>query len=180
VLPRSHFLARIASGDALACNYTINGHDYTIGYYFVDGIYPDWETFVKTMRLPDRIAEIEIEFAKAQEAARKDIERSFGVFQARFAIVRDPRRFWDKETFNDIITTCVILHNMIIEDEMDLNLEFFFDNVGIRVKPSKTRIKHKHFLRHTVTLSTRGRTTSFTLVNDRWCGTSIYFITGVI
>jgi hypothetical protein len=53
VLPRSHFLARIASGDALACNYTINDHDCTIGYYFVDGIYPDWETFVKTMRLPD-------------------------------------------------------------------------------------------------------------------------------
>jgi hypothetical protein len=39
------------------------------------------------------------------------------------------------------MTTCVVLHNMIIEDEKDLNLEFFFDNVGTRVKP--TRNSHK-------------------------------------
>ena len=36
-------------------------------------------------------------FTKAQESARKDIERAFGVLQARFAIVRGPARFWDKK-----------------------------------------------------------------------------------
>jgi hypothetical protein len=50
--------------------------------------------------------------------------------QARFAIVWGPSHFWDKGTLRDIMTTCVILHNMIIEDEKHLNLEFFFDNVG--------------------------------------------------
>jgi hypothetical protein len=30
----------------------------------------------------------------------------------------------------NIMKACVILHNMIIEDERDMNLEFFFDNVG--------------------------------------------------
>ena len=35
------------------------------------------------------------------------------------------------------MTACVILHNMIIEDERDLNLEFFYDNIGSRVKPAR-------------------------------------------
>nr|XP_016504774.1 PREDICTED: uncharacterized protein LOC107822721 [Nicotiana tabacum] len=32
-----------------------------------------------------------------------------------------PSRFWRKEVLRDIMTTCIILHNMIIEDERDLN-----------------------------------------------------------
>jgi hypothetical protein len=106
-----------------------------MGYYFADGIYPEWATLVKTIQNPESRAEAE--FTKAQEAARKDIERAFGVLQARFAIVRGPSHFWDKCTLHDIMTTCVILHNMIIEGENYLNLEFFFNNVGTRVKPSK-------------------------------------------
>jgi hypothetical protein len=41
VLHRSHILARLAKGDAQACNYTVNGRQYTMGYYLADGIYPD-------------------------------------------------------------------------------------------------------------------------------------------
>ncbi|XP_057787015.1 uncharacterized protein LOC131004359 [Salvia miltiorrhiza] len=52
-----------------------------------------------------------------QEAARKDIERAFGVLQARWAIVKGPSRLWSKEAMSDIMFTCIILHNMIIEDE---------------------------------------------------------------
>ena len=56
-----------------------------------------------------------------QESCRKDVERAFGVLQSRFAIVQGPTRFWQKHILHDIMTACVIMHNMIIEDERDLN-----------------------------------------------------------
>ena len=49
------------------------------------------------------------------------MEHAFGVLQSRFAIVQGPTRFWQKHILHDIMTTCVIMHNMIIEDERDLN-----------------------------------------------------------
>jgi hypothetical protein len=74
---------------------------YTMGYSLADGIYPDRATFVKSVKDPqDRI---EAEFSKAQEAARNDIVRALGVFQARFAIVRGPARCWDKKILVNIM-----------------------------------------------------------------------------
>ena len=55
-----------------------------------------------------------------QEACRKDVERAFGVLQSRFAIVAGPARFLNKSVLHDIMTTCIIMHNMIVEDERDL------------------------------------------------------------
>jgi hypothetical protein len=60
-------------------------------------------------------------FAKKQEEARKDVERAFGVLQTRFAIVRGPARFFQIETLKDIMTACIILHNMIVEDERHID-----------------------------------------------------------
>jgi hypothetical protein len=108
---------------------------------------------VKTIRNPEGRAEAK--FAKAQEAARKDIERAFDVLQARFAIVRGPTRFWDKGTL--IMTTSMILHNMIIEDEKHLNLEFFFDNDGTRVKPSRNPDKIQETFRNIENRATHRR-----------------------
>ncbi|XP_023901087.1 uncharacterized protein LOC112012950 [Quercus suber] len=119
VLERSPIFSELEQGRAPAVNYSINGHEYTMGYYLADGIYPKWSTFVKT--IPSPRGHKKKLFAKAQEANRKDVERAFGVLQARFAIVRGPARFFYSETLQDIMKACVILHNMIIEDERNVN-----------------------------------------------------------
>ena len=90
-----------------------------MGYYLVDDIYPKWSTFVKT--IPSPWGHKRKLFAKAQEANRKGVERAFGVLQARFAIVCGPIRFFYSETLQDIMKACVILHNKIIDDELDVN-----------------------------------------------------------
>ena len=56
-----------------------------------------------------------------QEACRKDLECPFRVLQSRFAIIAGSARFWEKHVLHDIMTTCIIMHNMIIEDERDLD-----------------------------------------------------------
>ena len=107
----------------------------TLVMALADGIYPPWCTFVKSIKDPK--TRKHCEFARVQQAARKDIERAFGVSQSRFAIVRGPTRFWDKKTLKNIMASCAILHNMILEDERGMNLEFFHDNMGSRVKPAR-------------------------------------------
>jgi hypothetical protein len=49
VLLRSYLFAKLASGEAPACNYKVNGHKCTLGYYLADDIYPFWATFMKTI-----------------------------------------------------------------------------------------------------------------------------------
>ena len=48
---------------------------------------------------------------------RKDIERTFGVLQARFQILRNPARFHDARVLSEIVYACIIIHNMIVESE---------------------------------------------------------------
>ncbi|KAE8796831.1 Ribosomal protein-like [Hordeum vulgare] len=54
-----------------------------------------------------------------EEGARKDVERAFGVLQSRFTIVRRLARLWKSKSVGRIMRACVILHNMIVEDEKD-------------------------------------------------------------
>lgn len=52
-----------------------------------------------------------------QEAVRKDVERVFGVLQARFAVACGSARMWHFEHLNSIMMTCILLHHMIVEDQ---------------------------------------------------------------
>jgi hypothetical protein len=52
------------------------------------------------------------------------VEWAFGVLQSRFAILRGPVQYWDEETLANIMKACIIMHNMIIEDEGVMNLGF--------------------------------------------------------
>ncbi|XP_020146623.1 uncharacterized protein [Aegilops tauschii subsp. strangulata] len=109
--------ARLTEGKAPPCQYNINGHEYNMCYYLVDGIYPPWTTFVSTISNP--VGQKKSHFAQRQEATRKDIHRTFGVLQGRFAVVRGPAKQHDPKTLWEVMTCCVIMHNMIVEDEGD-------------------------------------------------------------
>ncbi|XP_048635061.1 putative nuclease HARBI1 [Brassica napus] len=117
VLDRSPVFDDIIQGHAPAVTYYVNGREYHLAYYLTDGIYPKWATFIQSIREPQ--GPKAVLFAKHQEAIRKDVERAFGVLQARFAIVKNPALFWDKGKIGNIMRACIILHNKIVEDERD-------------------------------------------------------------
>uniref|UniRef100_A0A0D2ZQI5 No apical meristem-associated C-terminal domain-containing protein n=1 Tax=Brassica oleracea var. oleracea TaxID=109376 RepID=A0A0D2ZQI5_BRAOL len=61
---------------------------------------------------------------KGQYSRGSDVERAFGVLQARFAIVKNPALFWDKVKIGKIMRVCIMLHNMIVENERDGYTQF--------------------------------------------------------
>lgn len=117
VLNQSTLFTQLLQGRALEVEFTVNANVYKKGYYLADGIYPEWATLMKTIPLPQ--CEKDKRFTQHPESARKDVERAFGVLQRRFAIIRNPARLWDRSALADFMYACVILHNMIVEDERD-------------------------------------------------------------
>lgn len=115
VLHGSPLFNAVLQGNAPEVHFTVNGTSYFEGYYLTDGIYPEWSSFVKSFPCP--MDPKRKKFKERQEAARKDVERAFGVLQAHWAIIRGPARSYYKSELTNIIYTCIILHNMIIEDE---------------------------------------------------------------
>ncbi|XP_033133974.1 uncharacterized protein LOC103835502 [Brassica rapa] len=122
VLDRSPVFDDIINGQAPQVTYSVNGREYHLAYYLTDGIYPKWATFIQSISLPQ--SPKAVLFAQYQEAVRKDVERAFGVLQARFAIIKNPALFWDKVKIDKIMRACIILHNMIVENERDGNTQF--------------------------------------------------------
>ncbi len=120
VLAQSPVFDDLLQGKSPKCTYFVNGTKYEGSYYLADGIYPRWDTFVKSVPRPN--TEKEKHFAKCQEGCRKDVERCFGILQARWAIVRAAARLFDVEALRSVMMTCIILHNMIIEDEYDYDV----------------------------------------------------------
>ncbi|XP_056864078.1 uncharacterized protein LOC108815644 [Raphanus sativus] len=115
VLDRSPVFKDIEEGRAPKVNFKVNNHTYRMAYYLTDGIYLNWAAFIQSISLPQSPkASL---FAEHQESTRKDVERAFGVLQSRFAIVRNPALLWDKKKIGKIMRTCVILNNMIVENE---------------------------------------------------------------
>ncbi|XP_058211662.1 uncharacterized protein LOC131323840 [Rhododendron vialii] len=102
-------------------NYVVNGHQYTLGYYLANGIYPQWATLIQSIQHPTTVKKRL--FSQKQEVARKDVERAFGVLQSRWGITQGSVRYWKKDDLCKIMKTCITLHNMIIEDKGGIDIE---------------------------------------------------------
>ncbi|XP_021830062.1 uncharacterized protein LOC110770271 [Prunus avium] len=124
VLGQSPVFNDVLRGHSPQITYRINNTIYSGAYYFADGIYPRWTTFVKTILNPQ--SKREKSFDAFQEGYRKDVERCFGILQARWAIIRGAAWMLDEEVLRSIMMTYIILRNMIVEDEYDYDaLEVF-------------------------------------------------------
>nr|GEU31335.1 protein ALP1-like [Tanacetum cinerariifolium]GEU92807.1 protein ALP1-like [Tanacetum cinerariifolium] len=95
--------------------YVLNGVGFEKGYYSADGIYPQWATFVKSFTVANDAKHAYIK--KRQESARKNVERAFGVLQERWGIIQQPTRQYHVNNIRRIMYSCIIMHNVILEDQ---------------------------------------------------------------
>ncbi|XP_020262406.1 uncharacterized protein LOC109838366 [Asparagus officinalis] len=129
-LQSSNLFDQLAQGISSLVNYSILGKNYDTGYCLADWIYHKWSTLVQTIPQPQ--GPKKQLFATMQEGYRKDVERDFGVLQSRFAIIKRPSRSWDKRGLHDIMTACIILHNMTMDDEHDAEPEIIVHDESSR------------------------------------------------
>ncbi|XP_071695847.1 protein ALP1-like [Rutidosis leptorrhynchoides] len=113
-LNQSSLVDDIKNGTAPLAPFIVNGNDYPDGYYLTDGIYPAWATLIKAYSTPTD--EPRAKFKRFQESAHKDVERTFGVLQGRFHILQMVGRPHTINKLRRILYRCVLLHNMIVED----------------------------------------------------------------
>ena len=132
----------VLHGYAPDIQFMVNGTQYNKGYCLADGIYPEWATFVKSFTSPKDPKRIK--FKQMQEAAKKDVEQAFGVLQFRWAIVRGPARFWHIAKLKDIMYTCIILHNLIVEDERNAIRNWHDDDEEPTIPVTQGLVKNFH------------------------------------
>jgi hypothetical protein len=84
-------------------------------------------------------------FVIAQISCKEGMEHAFGVLQVCFHIIVNPFWLWDQKIILDILMTNVLIHNMILEDKHneDLNNLELGRDIQIKCKLYFTHIKHK-------------------------------------
>nr|XP_043638099.1 protein ALP1-like [Erigeron canadensis] len=134
VLNESDLFDQFLQDRAPAVNFTVNGQQFTKGYYLADGIYPEWATPVKSFKCP--MDPKTSKFKRFQESARKDVERAFGVLQGRWRILQQGARPLSINKIKRIMYSCVLLHNMVVKYNgraiSPLDLELIPDNPPTR------------------------------------------------
>ncbi|KAD5961212.1 hypothetical protein E3N88_12685 [Mikania micrantha] len=94
VLDQSPIYNDLIEGKAPGQQFICNDTTYKYGYYLVDGIYPQWATFVKSFTSRQTEDEKRLYFQNCQEGARKDIERAFGFLKKKWHMIQHPARAW--------------------------------------------------------------------------------------
>jgi hypothetical protein len=130
VLNLSPFLDALRSGkfaeiETLVVPYEIGLEEFKWLYILVDGIYPKYSRFVKGMKEP--ITRKERIMTAWQEGARKDIERAFGILQAKWQWIARPIHLHNLTDISNRVAACLILHNMLVSDRImdgDVNARY--------------------------------------------------------
>ncbi|XP_021993609.1 uncharacterized protein LOC110890320 [Helianthus annuus] len=115
VLSRSHIFDDIIRSTGPHSSFKLNEVSYKHGYYLGEVIYPSYMAIVKT--IPEPGDEKTKKFAKCQESARKDVERLFSVIKIKWVIIQQPAHAFEQKKLRSIMYACLILHNLIIEDD---------------------------------------------------------------
>nr|GEU35011.1 protein ALP1-like [Tanacetum cinerariifolium] len=117
VLRQSPLFNDLNSGRAQDVPFVANDVPYKRGYYLTDRIYPQRSVLIKSIKDPGTNDHKRILYKTKHEAARKDVERAFGVLKKKWKIIKYPVRGLTQSRLSDIMYTCLILHNMIIHDK---------------------------------------------------------------
>lgn len=97
-----------------------------MAYWLADGIYSGYSIFGHTVILPKNVKERYL--GRHQEWRRKDVQRAFGVLQAKWNKVTQPARFWTVEKMDLIVRASLILHNAMVKkrEKLDKKLDDFY------------------------------------------------------
>jgi hypothetical protein len=117
VLNQSPLFVDVIRGHTHEVSFTVNGREHHMKYYLTDDIYPCWPVLVKCVSLPQQ--EKHRFFSMNQALMRRDVKCDFDLLKKRFNILVIPDRSYSQRTLNLIMRACIILHNMIIDNERD-------------------------------------------------------------
>ena len=144
VLERSNILHSAMNGKSPGVRFNVNNNEYSMGYWLGDGIYPMYACIVKAYKPPYlRDVDKQTKFTQRQESRRKDIERCFGILQQRWHILTRPCRFWRPNNIDKIMTACIVLHNMIIDDEHIPAAPQNNENITFEITPPANPQEHE-------------------------------------
>ena len=123
-------------------------------YLIVDGGYHRWR--VLQCPLKHSSNKKECLHSRWLESVRKDVECAFGILKTRFRCIKLPSRFHDLKITENIFVTCCILHNMLMED-----------NLEQREEELSGTFTEEEDLIHWIRTSTRYRSDSVSFQYDR-------------
>ncbi|KAD5803084.1 hypothetical protein E3N88_14444 [Mikania micrantha] len=137
----------------------VNGVEYKLGYYLGDEIYPSWATIVKSLQHPLDNDLKRRRFKRAQEAARKDVERAFGVLKGKWNILHRPAKQMHprmgkadvamektrttpsgltKNNFNECFSSAIVVWMFLFDKRLFHFYANAFDEIGTKGQPEIT------------------------------------------
>jgi hypothetical protein len=116
---RSPLLASMTDGmhNDIDIPFVINGEVFHQLFYLVDGIYPLLARFVSSVKDPTNA--IDKFFTPKQEAARKDVERAFGVWKKKFHSVGKSVTYHERDDIFYLVKATIVMHNMMVEARIE-------------------------------------------------------------